>query len=95
MKRVISTVNEDVVSTNDVSGEKIYAFRGSADWIYKLHCVLNDRDNEENMFAFISMNDSDSWTESEYSSMKEAIQAQTADVFEFDSLKEFCMWCLK
>ena len=95
MKRVIGTVNEDVVSINDVSGEKIYAFRGSANWIYKLHCVLNDHDNEEDTFAFISMNDSDSWAESEYSSIEKAIQAQTDNVFEFDNLKEFCEWCLK
>ena len=95
MKRVIGTVNEDVVNINGVSDEKIYAFRGSANWIYKLHCVLNDRDNEEDTFAFISMNDSDSWAESEYSSIEKAIQAQTDDVFEFGSLKEFCMWCLK
>jgi len=90
MNRVISTVNEDVVSINDVSNEKIYAFRGFDDYVYKLHHVNDD------MFAFISMEDSFRWAmEEEHPSMKEAIQAQTDDVFEFDSLKEFCMWCLK
>jgi len=95
MKRVIGTVNEDVVNINGVSDEKIYAFRGSANWIYKLHCVLNDRDNEENMFAFISIDDSFRWANGVHSSMEEAIQTQTDNVFEFNSLKEFCMWCLK
>jgi len=94
MNRVISTVNEDVVSINDVSNEKIYAFRGFDDYVYKLHRVNDD------MFAFISMEDSFRWADEAHFSMKEAIQAQTnfagdINVFEFDSLKEFCMWCLK
>ena len=95
MNRVISTVNEDVVSINDVSNEKIYAFRGFDDYIYKLHRVAD----EGGGFAFISMEDSFRWADEffffAHFSMKEAIQAQTNNVFEFDSLKEFCMWCLK
>ena len=92
MNRVISTVNEDVVSINDLNDEKIYAFRGFDDYVYKLHCVTEEGDR----FAFISMDDSYCWAqEEEHPSMKEAIQAQTNNVFEFDSLKEFCMWCLK
>ena len=91
MKKV-SRANVIVMSINDVSDEKIYAFRNVADLIYKLHCVAEEGDR----FAFISMDDSYCWAqEEEHPSMKEAIQAQTADVFEFDSLKEFCMWCLK
>ena len=91
MKRVIGTVNEDVVSINDVSNEKIYAFRGFDDYVYKLHRVNDD------MLAFISMEDSFCWADGSHSSMEEAIQAQKRSdiVFEFGSLKEFCEWCLK
>ena len=89
MKRVISTVNEDVVSINDLNVEKIYAFRGFADYIYKLHRV-NDC-----MFRFISIDDSFRCADGVHSSREEAIQAQTDVVFEFDNLKEFCEWCLK
>ena len=103
MKRVVNKVNEDFVSINDVDESKIYAFRSMCNNIFKLHRI-DTHECTNDVFTFLSMDDSVCWAKTfvnnrisngKHRSMKEAIQAQTDDVFEFDNLKEFCEWCLK
>lgn len=91
IKKVVN--KDDIVNTDQLSKMKIYAFRRATGTVFKLHSVRWGWRCPER-FAFCSMDHSASCTKV-YDSMREAIEDQINDVWQFNDQEDFFNWAVK
>lgn len=91
MKKVVLKNLAPVVSVQNTSEHKIYAFKGAGDYIYKLH-------HSGSKWGFIDMGSSICFANGSFASMENALTYTMSDrvnIYEFDNQKEFFKWALK